>query len=242
MKRESPRWRRQRGLFLLLILVSFFPWPDPVLAGQIVGSIDLPPAKASRRSLRGAAYRGRQSASSTPSNAARTDSSRQTRSRFDDVVISAHPVSFVPTVEPLPEPPRMEQIEAQFSPRVVPVTVGSRVLFINRDAFYHNVFSLSSPQKFDHGRKPAGEEVEQVFPEAGVVRVFCDIHPQMSSTILVLDTPYFTQPDSTGQFVLRDLPAGTYALRFFHPKHKAADRRIDVDEGTPVRLQIDFTR
>ena len=205
------------------------------MAGQIVGSIDLPAAKPSRRSLRGAAYRGR--SAPTP-----VDSTMATRSRYDDVVISAHPLSFVPSVEPLADPPRMEQVDAQFLPRVLPITLGTRVLFVNQDPFYHNVFSLSSPQKFDIGRKPAGEEVSQVFPEVGRISVFCDIHPQMNATILVLDTPYFTQPDSTGSFLLADLPKGKYALRFFHPSHESPERQIDVGDGTPVRLHIDFSR
>ena len=227
------------SLPLLLLMCVADPSPDPVAAGQIAGAIDLPAPRPSRRSLRGAAYRSR---NTTRVDSTTADSTGKKRSRFGDVVISAHPLSFVPSVSPLSKPPRMEQQDAQFQPRVLPIPVGSRVLFVNQDPFYHNVFSLSPAQKFDVGRRPAGEEVGQLFPEPGRVSVFCDIHPQMNATVLVLDTPYYTQPDSTGYFLLQDLPTGDYVLRFFHPRHEAAERQIRVEDGTPVVLQIDFTR
>ncbi|MBT4097471.1 MAG: hypothetical protein HOM68_02775 [Gemmatimonadetes bacterium] len=232
MKRPET-WRVLRLLLLPLVL----PWAEPLDAGQIVGSIDLPAPAPQRRSYRGAQYRGRLA----PQKQAAADSTK-TRSLYDDVVVSAHPLSFIAAVDPLPEPPQMEQYDAQFRPRVLPITVNTRVVFVNRDPYYHNVFSFSPTQDFDIGRKPTGEEVGQMFPMAGQVDVFCDIHPQMSGTIVVLDTPYFTQPDSVGGFVLDGLPAGQYALRIFHPKHETPEQQIDVDEGTPVRLQINIAR
>ena len=57
-------------------------------------------------------------------------------------------------------------------------------------------------------------EVEELrthfFTKAGVVRLFCDIHSEMSGVILVVDTPYFTRPDADGRFQLDDVPEGEY--------------------------------
>ena len=42
----------------------------------------------------------------------------------------------------------------------------------------------------------------------GKIELFCDIHPQMNATLLSLDTPFFTRPDSAGGFAIKELPAG----------------------------------
>ena len=115
MKRPET-WRVLRLLLLPLVL----PWAEPLDAGQIVGSIDLPAPAPQRRSYRGAQYRGRLA----PQKQAAADSTK-TRSLYDDVVVSAHPLSFIAAVDPLPEPPQMEQYDAQFRPRVLPITVNT---------------------------------------------------------------------------------------------------------------------
>ena len=40
----------------------------------------------------------------------------------------------------------------------------------------------------------------------------------MQADILVLDTPYFTQVDGTGNFLLKDLPDVTGTLKIWHPR------------------------
>ncbi len=114
--------------------------------------------------------------------------------------------------------------------------------FVNRDRFYHTVFSLSKDNKFDIGRKPTGVVVEQMFETTGEVELFCDIHPQMRATVLVLDTPWFTQPDSTGNFRLDELPVGRYDLRAYHPEHGQLERTVEVGGGVPVTQEFLFGR
>jgi hypothetical protein len=61
----------------------------------------------------------------------------------------------------------------------------------------------------------------------------------MNGTILSLDTPYYTQPDSTGAYVLGPLPTGAYQIRVFHPDlgHDA----IEVNVAAGQRLDLDLT-
>ncbi len=207
------------------------------VTGAIAGTVLLPPQQVRKRAFRGDAYRNRLA----PDRSGKT-AAPATRSPYDDVVVSAHPAAPSSKLLVSVDAVRMDQQTAQFRPRVLPVTVGTRVEFVNKDRFYHNVFSLSRPNEFDIGRKPTGVVADQVFEAAGLVEVFCDIHPQMSATILVLDTPWFTQPDSTGVFQLQGLPYGTYQVRVYHPEHDVMTRAVEVGDGVAMAQNFTFGR
>ena len=81
-----------------------------------------------------------------------------------------------------------------FSPHVLVIPVGSTVSFPNHDPFNHNVFSLSDEQPFDLGLFGRGETRSVRFQRPGVIRVYCNVHAQMSALIVVRDGPYFAQP------------------------------------------------
>ena len=107
---------------------------------SLSGTVTMPTlAKKKKRLSRGREYRSRQGA-----DRSQVKQSAAIASRFDQVVISAHPRSFEPPSAPLPEPAVLEQIEAAFVPRVLPITVGTTVNFVNMDEIYHNVFSLDT--------------------------------------------------------------------------------------------------
>jgi hypothetical protein len=108
------------------------------------------------------------------------------------------------------------QEDTRFDPRVLPVLRGCTVEFPNDDFIYHNVFSLSETQPFDLGAYGPGKSKSIVFQRAGLVRVYCNIHPEMIATIVVLENPCFALTDRKGLFVISGVPDGTYALRTWH--------------------------
>ncbi len=118
-----------------------------------------------------------------------------------------------------------------FSPRVVVVPVGSTVRFPNRDPFNHNVFSLSDPNDFDLGLYGRGESGDHRFRHAGVVRVYCNIHPQMSGFIVVRDNAYFAQPGADGVYTIPNVAPGTYTLHVWHERAPEATVPITVPPG-----------
>src|SRR5687767_14901963 len=67
----------------------------------------------------------------------------------------------------------------QFSPRVLAVPAGASVQFPNYDSIFHNIFSVSAPNRFDLGLYKGGASKAQTFQQPGVVKVFCNVHPQM---------------------------------------------------------------
>ena len=118
-----------------------------------------------------------------------------------------------------------------FSPRVVVVPVGSTVRFPNHDPFNHNVFSLSDPNDFDLGLYGRGESGEHRFRHAGLVRVYCNIHPQMSGFIVVVDNAYFAQPGADGAYTIANVAPGTYTLHVWHERAPTVSQQITVPAG-----------
>ncbi len=127
-----------------------------------------------------------------------------------------------------------------FSPHVLVVPVGSTISFPNYDPFNHNVFSLSEENPFDLGLYGRGEARSVRFDRAGLVRVYCNVHAQMSALVLVRDTPWYTQPSSDGSFTLGSVPAGEYTLHAWHERALQVTRQLTVPAEGVEQLALEL--
>ena len=129
----------------------------------------------------------------------------------------------------------------EFSPHVLVVPAGSSIAFPNHDAFNHNVFSLSEENPFDLGLYGRGDTRSVRFARPGIVRVYCNVHAQMSAIVVVRDNPYFAQPSSDGSFTLPSVPAGDYALHLWHERAPEVSQELVVPAAgvSPLALELD---
>lgn len=196
----------------------------PVSTGRIAGLVRL--TTAARREPRTDAYAPR---------AVRVSS----REAVPEVT---HVVVFLTGVPPQANLPAMHAVVRQrdesFEPRVVAVTRGSTVDFPNDDPFFHNVFSLSRAASFDLGRYARGHSRSRVFPKAGLVKLFCDLHVYMSAVIFVFDHPWFAVPDATGRFLLDEVPAGRHTLKAWHERIGDAEVTVVVEPGRTSDVEL----
>jgi hypothetical protein len=134
----------------------------------------------------------------------------------------------------------LRQEHETFVPHTLAITKGSSVDFPNADPFFHNVFSLSGAGTFNLGRYPQGQSKGREFSKAGTVKVYCDIHSQMSATILVFDHPYFTIPELDGTFELPAVPPGEYTIIGWHERvgERAEHVRVNADMTTSIDLTV----
>jgi hypothetical protein len=142
-----------------------------------------------------------------------------------------------------PRPPTQTDIgtsNKEFSPHVLVVPVGSTVSFSNYDPFNHNVFSLSEENPFDLGLYGRGEARSVRFERPGLVRVYCNVHAQMSALVLVRDTPWYTQPHSDGSFTLSSVPAGAYILHAWHERAPEVTQELTVPAGGLPELALEL--
>jgi hemoglobin len=108
----------------------------------------------------------------------------------------------------------IEQRDKTFAPHVMAVPVGSTVEFPNFDKIFHNVFSLSKAKPFDLGMFKSGESREVKFDKAGIIRLGCNIHANMSAYLIVVGAPHYVVVDSDdGSFTFKSLKPGKYKVQ-----------------------------
>jgi plastocyanin len=131
----------------------------------------------------------------------------------------------------------------KFVPDLVAVTVGQSVTFPNYDSFLHNVFSQSSARKFDLGSFKKGETKDKVFEKPGVVDVYCNIHPEMAATILVLPNKRHTRTSADGSFAIDGVPAGTWTVfAYTRRAAKPVSAKVTVTAGTDATVNLSLAR
>jgi len=128
-----------------------------------------------------------------------------------------------------------------FTPRVVVVPVGGTVQFPNEDPIFHNAFSVSGDNRFDMELYKRPKVGSFTFQHPGIVKVYCNIHPQMSAVIVVRDNPLFARAAADGRFTIENVPAGRYALRAWNERAGEAAQEVTVTEtGTAAaRFALD---
>ena len=129
-------------------------------------------------------------------------------------VPAGEPVAYV-YVENIVAPPVkgehkvIQQSGKKFMPGWAVIQRGTAIEFPNRDNIYHNVFSLSAGNSFDLGLyNSSGEAKSHTFTEAGPVDVYCNIHPAMAASVLVVPNRYFAKVKGDGTFEIAGVPWG----------------------------------
>jgi plastocyanin len=133
---------------------------------------------------------------------------------------------------------QLRQEHETFIPHVLAIQRGSTVDFPNDDPIFHNVFSLSSAASFDLRRYPRGQSRGWLFTKTGVVKVYCHIHSHMSATIVVLDHPYFTIPETDGTFTLSNLPPGDHTIVGWHERVGERRATVRVERGKTSNVDL----
>lgn len=135
---------------------------------------------------------------------------------------------------------RLIQQNTTFVPHVLPVLRGTKVEIINKDDYYHNVFSNSEGKRFNIGRQVTNAVVTEVFETSAFIPVFCDVHLDMSAYVVVLDNPFFAQPVSDGSFSISGIPTGTYRLNVWHERLSGTPQEIVIEEGAVLSFVLDL--
>ena len=151
----------------------------------------------------------------------------------EDAFVYLEPLDGAPAATPT-APAVITQRQRTIIPHVTAVRVGQVVEFPNEDDIFHNLFSLSAGNRFSLGRYAPGVTETNVFENAGVVHLFCDIHAEMAGVILVVATPYVSRVEPDGTYALTGVPAGRYRAVAWHPTAGADTATLAIPESPGV--------
>jgi len=137
---------------------------------------------------------------------------------------------------------QMESAKKTFTPRVVAVSREGSVNFPNSDPVFHNVFSVSAANRFDLGLYRSGAAKAKRFEQTGLVRVYCNIHPQMVGFVMVVNSDFSAVTGKDGSFRLTGVPAGSHVLKAWHEEGGEAQVPLTVrprnEASATVRLDV----
>jgi plastocyanin len=133
----------------------------------------------------------------------------------------------------------IEQVGKKFVPSWAVVQRGTTISFPNKDNIYHNVFSLSSGNSFDLGLYNAGSEPKtHTFMEAGSVDIYCNIHPQMAASALVVPNRHYAKVKGDGTYEISGVPVGRRKVVAWAPGSRLTAEWVEVSAGHASDLNL----
>jgi plastocyanin len=166
---------------------------------------------------------------------------------LSSAVVTAAPLGQSPTSAKLGTKAVMVQRDKQFIPFVLPVQMGTTVDFPNRDPFRHQVYSFAPAKTFELKLYGNSEVSTVTFDKEGIVPLGCNIHDNMLAYVYVVGTPYFAVTEQEGTSTIKELPAGTYTVKVWHPSQKAGQGeagtvQIGVNDTVNITVKLDLKR
>jgi plastocyanin len=137
------------------------------------------------------------------------------------------------------EPFKLDQSHCHYEPHVAVVPVGTTIEYHNSDKVSHNVHTYPKKNDPKNPTIPAGAKESQKLEKVDEIAIKCDIHPWMSSYVIVTDTPFYAVSGPDGSFSIAGLPEGTHKVEWWHEKlgKGKADLVVKAD-GTSEPLTI----
>ena len=137
-------------------------------------------------------------------------------------------------------PVQVDQQQCVFTPRVVLVPAGRKVEFLNSDRLLHNIHTLSRENARYNRTQPKGRTIPLTFAKPEIVEVVCDLHPWMRAWVVVMEHPYYAVTGADGEFLIRNVPPGSYKLQVWQEALgiTARDVTIGTDDVSGVTVPM----
>ena len=156
------------------------------------------------------------------------------KGEFADVVVSLKGITGKSTGASAPAAV-IDQKGCLYTPTILAVQTGQKIIVKNSDACVHNVHSTPTVDgngEANDVQMPGGADLTYSFAKPEPFLKFkCDVHPWMFTWVTVVDSPYFCVSDKNGKFTIKNVPPGKYTLEALHRKLGAQTQEIEIKDG-----------
>jgi plastocyanin len=136
----------------------------------------------------------------------------------------------------------IDQRNKSFTPSWAVIRRGTTIEFPNHDNIYHNVFSHASGNSFDLGLYNSGAAAKtHSFQSAGSVDIYCNIHPQMAASVLVVPNDLFAKIQPDGSFMIKNVPSGQRKIVAWSPGTTLAAQWVELKPGSSADVALTLT-
>ncbi len=159
-----------------------------------------------------------------------------------DVVVSVQGISGKSTGASA-APAVLDQKGCEYTPQILAVQTGQKIVVKNSDPVLHNIHDLPNPDsgnpEKNMAQMPNGPDLTFTFdkPE-DFLKFKCDVHPWMFAWVSIFDHPYFAVSDKEGNFKISNVPAGKYTIKAAHRKAGVVTQEVEVKEGAPAKVDL----
>lgn len=147
----------------------------------------------------------------------------------------------------VPAPPNsvtLTQKGCTFLPHVLGIMVGQPLQVVTEDPTTHNIHVTATKGNRDWNvtQQPGTPSVTTRFSQPAVmVPVHCNIHPWMEAWIGVVTNPYYSVSTDNGDFLIKNVPPGSYTLSVWTATFGTQERSVTVSSGESAKVDFTFT-
>jgi plastocyanin len=135
----------------------------------------------------------------------------------------------------------LDQKGCLYTPTILAVQTGQKIIIRNSDPCIHNVHTVSTAGNPEHNdaQMPGGADLTYTFPKPEMFMTFkCDVHPWMFAWVSIFDNPYFSISDADGKFEIKNVPPGKYTVVADHRKLGKQSQAVEVGDKD---VTVNFT-
>jgi plastocyanin len=135
------------------------------------------------------------------------------------------------------DPAVIDQKGCLYTPQILAVQTGQKVIVKNSDTCVHNVHTRPAANpEMNQVQMPGGADLTFKFDKPEPFLKFqCDVHPWMFAWVSVFDHPYFALSGTDGRFTIKNVPPGKYTLEAAHRKLGKQTAQIEVTDRGAVQ-------
>jgi plastocyanin len=140
----------------------------------------------------------------------------------------------------------IDQNNCMYAPRVITSTAGQTVKIVNSDPILHNVHTYAGDKTLFNRAQPKGSPaIDKPFTkdDGDVIKFKCDVHPWMTGWLVQSDSGLGAVTSDTGEFEIKNVPAGTYTLQAWQEKYgpKTIEVKVEADKAAEANFSYDGT-